>query len=312
MHALIPSTTAADVARAFQSYRQTLALATTKAFDPSTTEAAAFLPPFWNYKAPNVWIEADGDLMNIIYKPQTSPYENSAIQDLDITVIVAQSLAALPETTPPVVFDPASTGIYPCVLCNNIQPWFMTGFVGLQISPDAATPPFPITYYVQATAGPVQCLIGDQELFGLQLQQSIMVVQITCDATSMTLPLDPNDVFTLTVTRGSILSLLYQTPLCPELAAIFADPNQQLPPPPLDDLPMLNTSTGPMLGQNTGPGSSIQMAKDMFQPQQTNNFVLGIIMVCAVVIISLGFIGVALYVVLADGVRYRRASRELD
>ena len=296
IHALLPTTTAASIARAFQTYRSTLALATTKAFDPLTTEAGYYLPPFWNYKTPNVWIEASGDLMNVVYIPQTSPFENSAIQDLDVSVLVAQVLGAIPETTPPVVLNVAASSIPTCVLCNNQRPWFMPGFLSLQISPNAATPPFPITYYAQATAGPIQCLVGGQDLFPLALQRSPMVVQITCDGTGLSGPLDPNALFTLTVTRGSILSLLYEIPLCASLAEALDDPNLDFQLPTLADLPPVNNSLGPLLGQATGPGSPIQTAEDLYAPQRTRSLVLGLVAAGAVVLVTLVITALALYV----------------
>lgn len=310
MHALLPSVTAASIGRAFAAYRQLLGLATTKAIDPLSSPAGAYLPPFWNYQTPNVWLEPNGDLMDLVYTTPTSPFENAVLQEFDVMLMVESSLAAVPEATPPVVWNPDASAIYPCVLSNTNPPRFLSSYVSLQISPAVSPPAFPITYTVSATADTVVCLVGGQEFYPVSLQNAAVVIEITCNASALEFPVNAAGFFTLTVTRGSIVSLLYQTMICPVVAKVIADPNQELPPPPVGPVTMLNQTAYSVLGQNTGPGSAYATANELWKPQRTNTYVYGLVAAGAMVFVGIVVIGIGVYVAIAEQVSHRRSLKE--
>jgi len=293
MSAVLPTLTAAQVARVFNNYRQVLAAATTKAFGPLATDVASYLPPSWTYQSPNFWIEAQGDMVSVVYQPATSLFENAAQQNLDVSVFVDVSLAALPQATPPVVIVPGSDQLYTCAMCNQFPPRIATGTVQLQIDPRYVAP-FPITYYVSAQAGDIACLIEGQLLQPISLQSTPVLLELDCDASSADAAPSADLPFTLTVARGSIVSLLYERYLCPGIVATMVDPalgySPDIPP---ANVSMLNTTLGAPLLNDDGPGTPVALAKELFSSEQSAGIVYSMLALGALL---LAFVALSLMI----------------
>jgi len=310
MAALLPSVTAAQVARAFNNYRQLLAAASTTAYGPLGTEAGAYLPPSWTFEAPNYWIEAQGDMVSIVYQPITSPFENTVAQQWDASVYVDTRLAAAPQPTPPVVIVDGTNELYTCALVNQFPPRLAVGSADVQIDPAYAPSAFALTYYVSAQAGPVSCLVNGEYELAIVLQADPVTLQLQCDASDLDAAVDGAQLFTLQVTRGSIVSMFYQTFVCPGTVATDIDPALgYAPDPPPADTGMLNTTLGPPVVNDNGVGTPVDLAGQLYKADRAGIAVWTAITAGVLVLAAIITIGFALYPIISNEIKMRRLER---
>ena len=269
MNTLIPPVTAADVGRAFAAYRALLTVATTKAIDPFTTPAGEFLPPFWNYMRPNVWLESTEEAMSLVYMPTSSPFEGTVLQEVDITIYVDTTLASLPQPIPPLVLVPSDSDLFLCPLSNVYTPREGTGSLDIVINP-MYLPSTPVPYGLQASVGgTLPCLLNGVEFLQIFIQGQTLTVEVLCNATSLPAALDPSLLFVLTATHGSIVSFDFEIVICPSLVIAAMQVNAA-PVPPLDpSVTLLNPPNNTItIGQNYGPGSLNEYVDNAYQTER--------------------------------------------
>lgn len=306
---LLPRLTPASVGRAFNAYRRLLADSTTKAIDPLTTDAGLFLPPFYNYAAPNVWLETSDSTMTVVYRPLTSPFENTVQQELDMAIFVDTALAGPPVSVPPLVAAASGSVLYLCALSNVNPPREAFGTVTVYIPP-AFTPPSQVNYAFRASVGgSFPCLLNGDESLEVFMQTESLALQVSCNATDLALRINPGSVFTLTASHGNVVSLVYSAVVCSSLAQAEADP-YYVPPPALNtSIGTLQSPTEFTVPEDLGTGSRTEYVDSLYSSQR-----VAVIFWCCVIVIGPGILAIIsltwmVFLLIREEVRIRRFER---
>ncbi len=310
INSILPPITAASVGRAFASYRKLVAASTIKAIDPLSTDAGQFLPSFYNYQSPNVWLESQGDTMTLVYFPITSPFENNVQIDMDMSLYVDTSLASTPQSISPLVIVQADSVLPLCPLSNSMPPRAASGILNIMISANYPSPT-PVNYALQASVGgTLPCFLNGDEYLAVTLQNEEFSVQVVCNATLLTKRIEPNLVFTLTATHGSIISLLYQATVCPTLVADEASPNYFVQPAPQTNVTVMNMQTGNFtVSQNYGPGSVNAYANSLYATQNALIYVWSAMLLILPALLLIAAIGAGVAFLIKDEHKIRQFER---
>lgn len=296
----LPNISPIEIAQAFENYRAILANAQSKEIDPLFMSPGPYLPPFYNYKAPNVWLENQDESLYLVYRPISSPFDTTVQQTLGLKVVFNSNIVGTSTPVPPVVEIAQDFSF--CNLITTNSTAVGGGTIALLLSSALVPPPttdpnilYSITAQLSSSLDDVSglsCKVNTFDSFVTRLSYTAgTTISVECRAPQALQYAYALESIEITASVGSIVAGSFPVVICPGefLTGYVPDSIGVATSAPLDTWVSNYTIEDVPFNSQDGPGGHYTIAEDLYsQTRGTQQAFTIIIIVGSAVAILLG------------------------